>query len=164
MTGIKCSIHILSIVNYPDTLGGRTRLYKLGTRAKNLPESTLPSRVWASLCLTYPILDSFYSIFCFCQAVWVPPRLPSVRWAGKKHAGGLGDHAVRSRRCPESRFVDISCMLSRLSAAQRRLGKMRVELRTLAPSPPERPNVKNFRLVLFMLFMFNTSTLFIAQR
>ena len=54
-------------------------------------------------------------------------------------------------------------LLHALSAAQRRLGKMRVKLRTLAPSPPERPNVKNFRLVLFMLFMFNTTTLFTAQ-
>ena len=30
-----------------------------------------------------PVLVSFYSIFCFCRAVWVPPRLPSVRWVRK---------------------------------------------------------------------------------
>ena len=27
-----------------------------------------------------PILHSFYLFFCFHRAVWVPPRLPSVRW------------------------------------------------------------------------------------
>ena len=29
LTGIKCSIHILSWVNHPDTPGGRKRSYKL---------------------------------------------------------------------------------------------------------------------------------------
>ena len=35
LTEIKCSIHMLSCVNHPDTLDGHRRQYKLGTHAKS---------------------------------------------------------------------------------------------------------------------------------
>ena len=59
---------------------------------------------------TSPISVSFYSIVCFCRAMWGPPRLPSeqrgVGW--ENSAGGLGHHAVRNGLGDvRSRSVDI---------------------------------------------------------
>ena len=45
--------------------------------------SLLPPPISLRVSLTPTVLDSYYSFFCICRAVWVPARLPSVRWVWK---------------------------------------------------------------------------------